>query len=244
MATGAASPETVTHGFCLNDSRWIHAMLETRKSPKVIENRSCRLDPGWYAVSLTLNAYTGIVDEMDFRKQFAAYSGPLSYESGRVLGLVKIGYSLPQEACKGHRWSSPDYPVANIITEILRFDAPGPVVRANFGTFPLKGAKDAVRVCAKTEADAGHRWKTNAQAALPEQKGVWDSPKRKAAKAAKVGQVIQAAKALQLHLSQHSPQNGKQVPKKSTPGPQAGAISKRAQETVRAFWRSPSLRTN
>ena len=237
---GAASPETVTHGFSLNDSRWIYGMLHEKTNPKIIENRPGRFAPGWYAVSLTLSAYTGVFEEKTFRTEFTTYQSE-RYENGRVFGLVKIGYSLPQAACKGHRWSAPDYPVANIITETLAFDAPGPKVRGtfNFTTFPLKESQKAVRTQATIEAAAGNRRRTHAQTALPEQKGVWDSPARKAAKAAKTGKAVQA---IRFHLAEHAPKNGKQVPKKSTAGPQAGAIAKRAQATVKAFRSSPSLR--
>ena len=153
---GATSPQLVTHGFCMNDSRWMHGMLHAKKRVKVIENRVSRFAPGWYAVSLIDGAYTGAFDEMNFRQEFPRYGGPLAYESGCVLGLVKIGYSLPQAACEGHRWSAPDYPVANIITETLAFDAPGPKVRGNiFGTFPLKESQKAVRSQATIEAAAG-----------------------------------------------------------------------------------------
>lgn len=242
--TGAALPELVTHGFSLNDSRWLFGMLHTTQNPKVIENRAIRFAPGWYAVSLTQNAYTGITEEMEFRTEFPRYPGPLFYEKGRVLGLVRIGHSLPQAACKGHRWGAREYAVANIITEVLPFDSPGPSVRANFGTFPLKHSADDVRARAKIEAAAGHRRKTNAQAALPEQRGVWDSHEREARKAVGTTQAIKAAKALQLQLREHAPQKGKQVPKKPAAGAQTSAIAKRAQATVMAFARSPSLRAS
>ena len=74
--TGATRPELVTHGFCLDDSRWVHGMLQARMYPKVIENRQCRFDPGWYALSLSNGAATGVVQEMDFRKRYPNYGGP------------------------------------------------------------------------------------------------------------------------------------------------------------------------
>ena len=158
---GAESPERVTHGFCLSDSRWLHGMLEAREHPKIIENRQCRLSPGWYAVSLSHSASTGVYEEMSFRKRYPNYPGPMAYRTGQVRGLVKVGYSLPQGACKGHRWAAPDYDVANVITEVLPFDPerPGPSVRGYFGAFPLKGAERPTRAAANFAIGAGHRRK-------------------------------------------------------------------------------------
>lgn len=239
---GAATPQTVTHGFCLNDSRWIYAMLHAPTNGKIIENRAFRLAPGWYAVSLTVSAHTSGDREWAFRKEFRNYPGHVAYARGRVLGLVKIGYSLPQAACEGHRWSTPAYAIANVITEVLPFDAPGPVVRGNFGTFPLKEVQEAVRALARTEVLAGCRRKTHAQEALPEQRGIWDSPDWKARKASKTAKAIKAAKALQLKRTQHATEDRKQVSKKPSAGAQTSAMAKRAQATVNAFQHSPSLR--
>ena len=164
--TGARSPALVTHGFCLSDARWLHAMLDAKENIKIIENRPCRLAPGWYAVSLSQGAYTGVLEEMDFRQRYPEFPGPLAYQGGRAFGLAKIGYSLPQDACKGHRWSSPDYKIANIITAVLPFDRskPGPSVRGNFGAFPLKESEKKTRACAQFALGAGHLRRTDAEA--------------------------------------------------------------------------------
>jgi hypothetical protein len=247
---GAESPERVTHGFCLSDSRWMHGMLEAREHSKIIENRQCRFSPGWYAVSLSHSASTGVYEEMSFRKRYPDYPGPMAYRTGQVRGLVKVGYSLPQGACKSHRWAAPDYDVANIITEVLPFDPerPGPSVRGNFGTFPLKGAERATRASANFAIGAGHRRKTHAEAALPEQPNVWQTqavnPSR-AAKGAQARQASQKAKALQGGR-QPASKDGKQVSTQSSAGASAGAVAKRKMAPVTKRPKvalSPSLRT-
>ena len=235
---GAVSPQTVTHGFGLNDSRWIHGLLYAKDNPIVIENCSRRMDTGWYAVSLTLNSYTAVADEIAFRKEFPGYRGPLFYKTGRALGLVKVGYALPQEACEGHRWSSDQHAVANIITETLLFDSVGPPVCANFGTYPLKGAQAAVRKCAKAGVAANLRRHTHAQDTLPEQPGVAVSSGRQAAKTKKASE---ATESIRFYLRQHTSQNGEQVSEKPEAGSQTGALAKRAQKAVDAFRSSPSL---
>lgn len=249
---GAESPERVTHGFCLSDSRWLHGMLEAREHPKIIENRQCRLSPGWYAVSLSHSASTGVYEEMSFRKRYPNYPGPMAYRTGQVRGLVKVGYSLPQGACKGHRWAAPDYDVANVITEVLPFDPerPGPSVRGYFGAFPLKGAERPTRAAANFAIGAGHRRKTHAEACLPEQPGVWQTqavnPSRAlTAKGTQAHQASQKAKALQGGRRLAS-KNGKQVPTQPSAGASAGKVAKRKVAPVTKRPKaalSPSLRT-
>ena len=252
--TGATRPELVTHGFCLDDSRWVHGMLQARMYPKVIENRQCRFDPGWYALSLSNGAATGVVQEMDFRKRYPNYGGPLAYQRGRVLGLVKVGYSLPQKACKGHRWASPDYAVANIITYVIPFDKekPGPAVRGNIGIFPLKQQERATREAAKFALGAGNRRKTDAETSCPDQPGAWEGHPLEAG-APQVGKAVQATKATKATKApvkrprkpEPTTQVVQQVSAQSEAGPSASAPAKRAKAAVTltaAEAISPSLR--
>lgn len=242
--TGAESPTQVTHGFCLNDSRWAYGMLEERENPKIIENRPCRFAPGWYAVSLSQSAMTGIFEEMDFRKRFPGYPGPMAYKRGQVLGLVKIGHSLPQAACKGNFWACANYPVANIITEVLPFDKdkPGPPVRGNFGTFPLKQqCERATREAARVALQIGNKRKTKAELQLPPDATAFGG--NKAAKAAKATKAPKATKegAQKRPLPEPAAQVVRQDAAQSAAGPSSGPPPKRPKKAVTQPI-SPSLR--
>ena len=114
-------------------------MLHSTKNIKCLENRQVVFAPGWYAVSLTQSAYTRVEHELEYRDTDPTFPSPVSFPRGQVLGVVKVGYSLPQAMCSSNRWSVPDYAVANVITHSIGFslfDA-GPHVRGNFGTFPI-----------------------------------------------------------------------------------------------------------
>ena len=183
QATGAVHPEKVTHGFALNDSRWLYAMLHVEdETSKVIENRAFRMTPGWYAVSLSERAATSVVDEIELRRTYPMYPGPMGFKRGRVLGLVRVGHSLPNSMCARSEWADSSYEVCNIIIEVLLFEQPGPKVRANFGTFPLKEAVEPTRDAAVRSVAAGRRRKTHGKALFPEVVDVWDTHRVRPAK--------------------------------------------------------------
>lgn len=177
QATGAIHPEKVTHGFALNDSRWLFAMLHIEdETSKIIENRAFRMTPGWYAVSLSERAATSVVDEVEFRRAYPSYPGPMAYQKGRVLGLVRVGHSLPHSFCNKSEWADSTYEVCNIITEVLPFAQAGPKVRANFGTFPLKEAVEPTReAVVRAVAAPSRRRKTHGKTLHPEVLDVWDT---------------------------------------------------------------------
>lgn len=167
--TGAATPDKVTHAFCLNSHILAWAMLHGTKKPKVIENRQITMAPGWYGVSLSLTTHTSIPEELQYRKLEPSFPGTFHFTKGQIIGLVKIGYSLPQAACaKDTIWAVSSYKIGNIITEVLPFDKPfGPKVRGNFGAYPLKEATEATRALARTELAAGNKRITDAESRLP-----------------------------------------------------------------------------
>lgn len=141
------TPESITHGFCLSDAVWIHGMLFNTTDPKVIENRHFVMPAGWFAVTLTQSAYTRVEHELKYRDTDPTFPSPVSFPRGQVLGVVKVGYSLPQAMCSKNRWSVAEYSIANVITHSIGFSLydPGPHVRGNFGTFPLSTeAKEAL----------------------------------------------------------------------------------------------------
>lgn len=119
--TGAPSPTTITHGFVLNDARWLYAMLYESQNPKTIENRHVKLAAGWYAVSLSQAAHTSIADDIAFKKEFPHFKGAMAYTKGVVHGAVRIDRSLPQIQCAESRWSLADYKIANIVSHTLLF---------------------------------------------------------------------------------------------------------------------------
>ena len=182
----ADSVETVTHGFCLNDSILAYGMLHSQRDPKIIENRQVAFKPGWYAVSLTGTAHTSIRDETEYRKKEPGYKGPLGWATSNVLGLAKVGYALPYDECKHNHWASSSYKVCNIITEVLPFprDDVGPKVRNNFGTFPLdEKARVALSKHAKAHKLVHGTRKTNAENSLPACPGALEQARAEAKEA-------------------------------------------------------------
>jgi hypothetical protein len=162
------TPEAITHGFCLNDSVLAWAMLQNTTNPKIIECRQFVMPAGWYAVSLTQNSYTRIDHELEYRDTDPTFPSPVSFPRGQVLGVVRIGYSLPQAMCAKNRWSVADYAVANVITHVIPFSLydGGPHVRNNVGTFPLsKEAQAALKT--HVEKYKAEMRATHAEGVLP-----------------------------------------------------------------------------
>ena len=236
------SPESVTHGFSFNDSRLVYALLNAETgNQRVVLSSWTPLARGWYAISLTNNAYTSVQDEHVFRREFRLYPGPLVYVRGCVHGMDKVGYTLPQKACAGNRWAEPLLPFANIITQTILFDYPGAAVRdKGCGPFCLGEALLAVRKNAKEHYERGLCQDTIVPQTLAEQP--YAGKPSSATEATKTQISRKTKEAIGFHLHKYAAQNGKQVSKKPPTEPQSLAISKRAQATVMAFWNSPSLR--
>ena len=214
-------------------------MLEARKHPKIIENCFVQLPPGWYAVSLSRGAHTGIVEQMDFRRRYPKYRGTLAYDRGHYFGLAKVGYSLPQSECKGSRWANPDLPWGNIITEVLRFDddMPGPEEprRRSYTKLPPLGkSQTLVRAAVRYALGAGRKWSTNAEATLPEQQPA--PQKSQGPKAAQVAQAPQAPQAPQVvgDLGKQATQDREQVAAEPSAGAPARALAKRKASELSA----------
>ena len=148
VITGASDPTKVTHGFTLSNPAWAWLILNGHK---IIENRSNKLQPGWYAVHVGATAHCSIADEIPFTREFGMPS-VIGMENGVVHGLCKIEMSLPYEQCKNNRWACADYKVCNIITEVIPFRK---TVQAsgNLGAWPLKVSTELVRQEAKDNID-------------------------------------------------------------------------------------------
>lgn len=170
----AASPDTVTHAFWVNDYAWAQLIL---RGVKRIENRSVCFAPGWYGVGVTLTAYTPVERELAFRKEFpwlADYTS--NRDKGKVVGVVRVGYALPSHLCKADRWCVPSYRSCNIITHVVRFTE-GVPARGNFGAYPLKDSEAAVQRAALACKNVYGVKATGAETDLPERPGVWDKPR-------------------------------------------------------------------
>lgn len=148
-STGASDPQRVTHGFVLNDARWLYAMLFAKgDSQKILENRDFRFREGWYAVSLAHKTRISTRGEEEaFIKRFPAYKGHLNYERGVVHGLVCISHAVNREECAHNEWAHAKYRFGNVISHVIPFARDKTAgkekkklvrVRGNFGAFPLK----------------------------------------------------------------------------------------------------------
>ena len=140
--TGAATIHATTHAFSLNGAHLAWAVLTGRK---VVENRQFRMAPGWYALALTKQAFTGVADDAAYRGRFPFYPGFQAGAAlkGNIVGAVKISHSLPHAACSDDFFASSDYKFKNVICEYLSFvDWTKPGVgripaRGNLGAWPM-----------------------------------------------------------------------------------------------------------
>lgn len=215
----AATPNDVTHAFVLNDSTLAYGMLHSTTDPKFIENRQVAFRAGWYGVSLSQTAHTSVGHEFEYRDREKDFPSPVAFTRGQILGVVRIGYSLPQAMCSKNRWAAAQYAVGNIITEVIPFSLydPGPHIRGNFGTFPISPeARSALSVhVAKYRSDLR---RTHAEEQLPPSPGKLEESRNQAKKT--------------LGKGKEKASNGKQVSKVAAPKPPRSAISKRSKKEV------------
>ena len=144
--TGAIHPFSVTHAFTLNNPVHVWALLHGKK---IIENRHCKFQEGWYGVHLALTSDCSIEEELEM-KEFGMPS-VMDFKKGTIHGLCKIELSVPYEQCKTNRWANGDYKICNIITEVLPFNQQDIKATGNLGVWPLKMSTDFVQECARKE---------------------------------------------------------------------------------------------
>ena len=168
----ATTPDTVTHAFSLNDPSLAWLILHGHK---IIENRDFRIAPGWYGVAVTATAYTSVVTEIALQKEHKRIPGATGLRTwnGHVVGVCKVGYSLPAVLAKKNRWYCAPYNVANVITDYVPFLEPVKA-RGNFGTWPLKESQGLTQLRAKSACNVGGLKKTDAEKVLPPQDDVWE----------------------------------------------------------------------
>lgn len=147
MATGAATPEKITHAFSLSGGHLAWAIATGKKR---IENRHVRFRPGWYGFGVTLTAHTGVMDDKWFRDKYTIshYPGFNAFGNmrGKIIGACYVSHSLPHEQCKDDDYACSSYPIKNIISKVIPFVS-GIPARGNFGTWPLAiEARDEVRL--------------------------------------------------------------------------------------------------
>jgi len=170
----ASSPSEVTHAFALNNPILAAAIL---KGIQNVENRNFRIQPGWYAVSVTAGAYSSVEEEVTLREEFPELPSYIELGRGEVHGCVRIGHSLPTSVVNA-RWVDARYKVANVVTHVLPFagfPSNGVPARANFGIWPLNCTEQTVRERAKSAELAGLLRKNDVEVgALQELENIWD----------------------------------------------------------------------
>ena len=162
LSTGADTPQEITHGFVLKGFDLVYSMLSGEcdesgsiTASKHIENRHCRMAPGWYAV--VCGKGTKGVTKQRYDKCRSILSSMfvldwgdenVKHMMGKVVGIARIAHSLPYELCRNDPWA--EGPVCNIISHVAWFVS-GVACRGNFGAFPLAAsALDQVRYQANT----------------------------------------------------------------------------------------------
>lgn len=133
----------VTHAFTLSNQALAWLILN---GIKPIENRQCKIQPGWYAVHIGATAHCSVEEEVLYAKEFSMPSVLCKeMERGMVHGVCKIGQTLPYDRCKSNRWAREDYKMCNIITEVIPFNK-SVKATGNLGTWPLnKESAEQVR---------------------------------------------------------------------------------------------------
>ena len=148
LSTGADRPQEITHAFCLKGFDLVYSMLGGERdcegkiiASKHIENRHGRMAPGYYAV-LCGKGTKGVTKERYDKcksilpSMFILNWGDKNIEHilGKIVGVVRIAYSLPFELCKDDPWA--EGPVCNVISHAGWFVS-GIPCKGNLGAFPI-----------------------------------------------------------------------------------------------------------
>ena len=88
---------------------------------RLIIASALKFQRGWYAVALTSNQCYDYTDDVFLNRMDPSYPGHLGVDRKRVLGLVRIGGTLPFECCK-RNWAAERNKECNIITHVVTFD--------------------------------------------------------------------------------------------------------------------------
>ena len=221
----AQNPDDTTHAFSLNDPSLAWLILHGHK---IIENRDFRITPGWYGVAVTATARMSVVTELALQKKFSGMPSAVALHkwNGHVVGVCRVGHSLPAELAKKNRWYCAPYKVANVITEYVSFLEPVKA-RGNFGTWPLRQSEGLTQLRAKSACNVGGLKKTDAEKVLPPQDDVWE-------RYTVGGQAKTTGKREREKAKEEAPQEEAKVPKKSSAKPQARAVAEQPKAAVKA----------
>lgn len=146
----------------------LEALPNGEKTTKRFEHRQTTIAPGWHAVHLAMGAHCPISIELEMRKKFKSFIGPLAYKAGHIYGLVKIGYTLDQAKVAGDEWAASSYKKANVITEIISFTRPGPPASGQLGAWPLKTVAPLLKPFIDEAKKAGRHLKTGVESSYPQ----------------------------------------------------------------------------
>jgi len=200
LGTGADSPKQITHAFVLKGFDLAWSMLEGEKiypdgdydkepigiKSKDIENRHTRLAPGWYGVILgkgtkgvTRERYEECKAKLP-HMHFPEWDSDFAKRrKGHLVGVVKIGHSLPYDYCKESPWAIG--PICNIITHAGWIDTPVPC-KGNLGACPItdKEERERFQCYADYSFRDGNIFRTFAEERHPYQgPSIWPHAKRK-----------------------------------------------------------------
>jgi hypothetical protein len=126
----ASTPGNVTRGLTLKGPELTWAILDGRK---LVENRTWRLSPGWYALHSGKGSLSA---EAKMRLHALAPDAPeeTSLPKSAIVGAIRVSHCLPLEACSQDPWATG--PVCNVIAERAMLTSPIPH-RGALGTWPI-----------------------------------------------------------------------------------------------------------
>ena len=140
--TAARAADRVTHCFTLSDPTLAWLIVNRKKT---LENRRFRLGEGWYAVHVGKGATADAEAACRLRRDYPEMPEPDALPRGCVYGVCKIVGAMSAAEARHSRWYVEPYPWANVIGDVVRFDAPaGRAMSGNLGVVPLKGWADEV----------------------------------------------------------------------------------------------------
>ena len=116
----ADMPGHVTRALTLKGAQYNWAILN---GYKIIENRTWRIKPGWYALHTGLGATTKEV-QLRMRSLVSSIPEERSLTKGVIVGAVHISHSLDQRECTICPWATG--PVCNIVSDVVVLPTPVP----------------------------------------------------------------------------------------------------------------------
>ena len=118
--TAAACVDAVTHGLTLRGAVLTYAILAGIKR---VENRSFRMQPGWYVLHTGLKTSS---HESQHALLSTLTNAPpeMSLPHGSIVGAIEISHALAIEDCAADPWAFG--PVVNVIRSVVRLERPVP----------------------------------------------------------------------------------------------------------------------